>query len=90
MTQDLCPVCAVSPSDFAGHMEAAGCRAEVVTLNPNRLEDILGDVRRVGEATDRVKEAEMLVAELSGRIEAVRQASRGGRREAAGALPRVA
>ena len=41
VTQDLCPVCAVSPSDFAGHMEAAGCRAEVVTLNPNRLEDIL-------------------------------------------------
>jgi iron complex transport system substrate-binding protein len=39
------------------------------------LEDILGDVRRVGEATDRVKEAEMLVDELSSRIESVRVAS---------------
>ena len=75
VTQDLCPVCAVSPSDFAGHMDATGCRAEMVTLNPNRLEDILGDVRRVGGATDRVKEAETLVAELSGRIDAVRRAT---------------
>jgi iron complex transport system substrate-binding protein len=75
VTQDLCPVCAVSPSDFAGHMDAAGCRAEVVTLNPNRLEDILGDLRRVGEATDRIDEAEILVADLSGRVEAVREAT---------------
>jgi iron complex transport system substrate-binding protein len=77
VTQDLCPVCAVSPSDFTAHMEAAGCPAEVVTLNPNRLEDILGDVRRVAEATDRVRQADMLVEELSGRIEVVREAAAG-------------
>ena len=29
VTQDLCPVCAVSPSDFAGHMESAGCTAKL-------------------------------------------------------------
>jgi iron complex transport system substrate-binding protein len=74
ITQDLCPVCAVSPSDFAGHMESAGCRAEVLTLNPNRLEDILGDVRRVGRATERSNEADQLVEHLSDRIEVARQA----------------
>jgi iron complex transport system substrate-binding protein len=74
VTQDLCPVCAVSPSDFAGHIEAAGCPAEVVCLNPKRLEDVLGDVRRVGEATGRVAEAEQLQAELSERVQAVRTA----------------
>jgi iron complex transport system substrate-binding protein len=75
VTQDLCPVCAVSPSDFAGHMQAAECRAEVLTLNPNRLEDILGDIRSVGRATARAKEAEALVEELSRRIEALREAT---------------
>ena len=74
VTQDLCPVCAVSPSDFGRHMEAAGCRAEVLTLNPNRLRDILDDIRRVGEATSRMAEAEALVAELSERIDRVRDA----------------
>jgi iron complex transport system substrate-binding protein len=74
VTQDLCPVCAVSPSDFAGHMEAAGCRAEVVTLNPKRLADVLDDVRRVGQATGRVDEAGKLQAALFGRVEAVREA----------------
>jgi iron complex transport system substrate-binding protein len=74
VTQDLCPVCAVSPSDFAGHMEAAGCRAEVVTLNPKRLADVLEDVRRVGEATGRVDEAGKLQAALSGRVQQVREA----------------
>lgn len=72
ITQDLCPVCAVSPSDFAGHMESAGCRAEVVCLNPNRLEDILEDVGRIGQATERVGEANVLAGALSARISAVR------------------
>lgn len=75
VTQDLCPVCAVSPSDFAGHLESAGCRAQVVCLNPNRLEDILGDIRRIGEAADRAGEAERWADELEARIDAVRVAT---------------
>jgi iron complex transport system substrate-binding protein len=84
VTQDLCPVCAVSPSDFAGHMEAAGCRAEVVTLNPKRLADVLDDVRRVGEATGRVNEAEKLQAALFARVQQVRAAV-----DAAAERPRI-
>jgi iron complex transport system substrate-binding protein len=74
VTQDLCPVCAVSPSDFAGHMESAGCSAEIVTLNPKRLIDVLEDVGRVGEATRRVEEADSLRARLFERVQAVRNA----------------
>jgi iron complex transport system substrate-binding protein len=74
VTQDLCPVCAVSPSDFAGHMEAAGCRAQVVTLNPKRLADVLDDVRRLGEATGRVDAAAKLQAALFERMQLVREA----------------
>jgi iron complex transport system substrate-binding protein len=84
VTQDLCPVCAVSPSDFASHMEVAGCHAEVVCLNPDRLEDILDDVRRIGNATGRVNEANRLIEQLSARIDAVRDSVNG-----AGERPRV-
>ncbi|MBI1886020.1 MAG: cobalamin-binding protein [Chloroflexi bacterium] len=80
VTQDLCPVCAVSPSDFAGHLESTGCRAEVVCLNPHRLEDVLDDVRSVGAAADRAEEAERVVAGLRERIEAVKTALEGARR----------
>jgi len=84
VTQDLCPVCAVSPSDFARHMESTGCRAEVLSLNPNRLGDILDDVRRIGAATSRTVEAEALVRELSGGIDGVRESIGGD-----GERPRV-
>ena len=42
VTQDLCPVCAISPSDFAGHLEVSGCQARVICLNPNLLADVAG------------------------------------------------
>ncbi len=71
VTQDLCPVCAVSPSDFAGHMEVAGCSAKVVCLNPHRLDDVLDSVIQVGEATGRLSAAEGLVKSLRERVDAV-------------------
>jgi len=74
ITQDLCPVCAVSPSDFAGHMDATGCQAEVLCLNPKRLLDILDDIRRIGDATGRKNEAEELNHSLSARMDCVFQA----------------
>jgi len=74
VTQDLCPVCAVSPSDLGKHMESAGCKAEVLSLNPKQLADILGDIRRIGKATSMTAEAGALVGELSERIERLRDA----------------
>ena len=53
VTQDLCPVCAVSPSDFAGYLEEAGCKTRLVTPNPNTLNDVLESVRVGGDARGR-------------------------------------
>jgi len=80
VTQDLCPVCAVSPSDFAGHMETAGCSARVITLNPNRICDILENVVEVGEATGRLREAHALIESLQLRIDTVSRVTRGAAR----------
>jgi iron complex transport system substrate-binding protein len=80
VTQDLCPVCAVSPSDFSGHLEASGCRAGIVTLNPNLLEDVLENVMQVGEATGRQARAKDFVRSLRRRIDEVRAAVEGAPR----------
>ncbi|HEY8767258.1 MAG TPA: cobalamin-binding protein [Dehalococcoidia bacterium] len=77
VTQDLCPVCAVSPSDFAGHIAASGCSPRIVTLNPNTIEDVLASITQVGEATGREAEAKTLVASLRARLDAVRRATAG-------------
>jgi iron complex transport system substrate-binding protein len=80
VTQDLCPVCAVSPSDFAAHMEAASCSARVVTLNPHLLNDVLDNILEAGRATGRLAQAQALVERLDARIEGVREAVAGAPR----------
>lgn len=77
VTQDLCPVCAVSPSDFEGHMKDAGCDADVVCLNPHLLDGVIEDVLTVGRATGREKQAREYAESLRERIEAVRRATDG-------------
>lgn len=72
VTQDLCPVCAVSPPDFAGHL--GSCGFSILTLNPHTLDDILQTITSVGQATGCETEAEAYVQMLRERIEAVRQA----------------
>jgi iron complex transport system substrate-binding protein len=76
VTQDLCPVCAVSPSDFAAHITEPGC-PKIVTLNPNTLDDVLGTIIQVGEATGREENAREYVASLRARLDAVRAAVAG-------------
>jgi iron complex transport system substrate-binding protein len=74
VTQDLCPVCAVSPSDFASFMQQAGCKARLVTLNPKTLHDVIESVAIVGEALGRGAEAAVLMSSLRSRLNAVREA----------------
>jgi iron complex transport system substrate-binding protein len=68
LTQDLCRVCAL-PS---GHIEDAlgylGCQAEVLSLDPHSLDDVLNSIVAVGRATGAAERAERLVAELRARL----------------------
>jgi iron complex transport system substrate-binding protein len=84
LTQDLCRVCAL-PS---GHVEDAlgylGCRAEVLTLDPRSLDEVLDSILAVGQAAGVPDRAERLAGELRARL--ARTAARvAGRRR-----PRVA
>jgi iron complex transport system substrate-binding protein len=84
LTQDLCRVCAL-PS---GHVEEAldylGCQAEVLSLDPHSLDEVLDSILAVGQRTGVPDRAARLVGELRARL--TRTAARvAGRRP-----PRVA
>jgi iron complex transport system substrate-binding protein len=70
LTQIQCEVCAVSRKDVEeATCEWLGARPRIVSLNPNRLEDLWEDIRRVAGALDAPARGEALVRELRGRME---------------------
>ena len=61
-TQTQCEVCAVSERDVMQAIEQlTGLSPRVVSLAPYRLKDVWDDVLRVGQAVERVEEAQRLV-----------------------------
>ncbi|MFQ5904589.1 MAG: ABC transporter substrate-binding protein [Candidatus Binatia bacterium] len=85
LTQELCDVCAVDYQEVLQVVNNLPKKPKIVSLTPSLLSDVLHDIRLVGEATEKTREAEALVAHLRGRIERVReQTSRSDQR------PRVA
>ena len=77
VTQELCPVCAVSTEQVDGAVRPLPRCPEVVSLDPRTLEDVFADIRRIGEITGRREEAAELLAALERRLEAVRAAVAG-------------
>ncbi len=71
ITQDLCAVCAVDVSEVDDAMTYLGCRAEVVTLDPMTLDEVIDSVTVVGAATHTEERAAEIVAECRGRLAAV-------------------
>jgi iron complex transport system substrate-binding protein len=64
VTQDLCHVCAATPDDLGAALAHLERQLRVVTLNPHSLADVCADIRAVGEATGRAKQANAVVAEF--------------------------
>jgi iron complex transport system substrate-binding protein len=73
LAQDLCRVCAVPSGDVQAALEVIGCSARVLSLDPNRLEDVIQCIGAVGGATGTADRAEVLMATLRRRIAAVRR-----------------
>lgn len=69
LTQIQCEVCAVSLRDVEAAM-ARGMkgRPKIVSLQPDSLEEIWNDIRRVAGALDIPRRGEELIAELKGRM----------------------
>jgi iron complex transport system substrate-binding protein len=72
VTQDLCAVCAVDVTEVRDALDFLACRAEVLTIDPYDLAEVLESVRVLGAATGRTARADALVRELSDRLDLVR------------------
>ena len=68
VTQDLCDVCAPSGLDLRQMIEALPERPEVLSLTPRSLDEIFENIRSLGQATGRLREAEALIAERRDRL----------------------
>jgi iron complex transport system substrate-binding protein len=71
VTQDLCHVCTASPDDLGAALARFSNPPRVLSLTPHTLADVWEDIRRVGEATHRAREAQSLAIALEQRISAI-------------------
>src|SRR5271155_4251407 len=71
LTQDLCAVCAVPSGHVNDALELLGCRAEVLSMDPSSLGEVLDCVVRVGAVTGTETRARAVVDNLHARLAAV-------------------
>ncbi len=84
LTQDLCRVCALPTNHVEDALDYLGCRAEVISLDPHTLDDVLDSITIVGKRLGVEQRADELVTGLRLRLDAVAS------RVAAQPRPRVA
>ena len=84
LTQDLCRVCALPSGHVEDALDHLGCRADVLSLDPHTLEEVIDTFRAVGERAGVADRANELVTRLRARLDRVAGAVAGRPR------PRVA
>jgi iron complex transport system substrate-binding protein len=77
VTQDLCAVCAVDVSVVVEALSYLGCSADVITIDPHNIGEVLNSLIVIGERTGHLIEAESVVDRLRARLDVVRHAVTG-------------
>jgi iron complex transport system substrate-binding protein len=77
LSQDLCAVCAVPSGMVNEALEVLGCQAEVLSLDPSSLSEVLDCVIEVGRVTGTESVAHEVVDDLASRLEHVEKAVAG-------------
>lgn len=80
LTQTQCAVCAVTPRDLEQALRTwIGAQPAMVSLEPNNLDDVWNDIRRVAKALGVPDRAEKLIVSLIKRLAAIREEARTAR-----------
>jgi iron complex transport system substrate-binding protein len=85
ITQDLCHVCAASPDDLASALAKMPKQPRILTLQPHTLADVWNDIRRIGDATGKSREADVFAQRQEQKVAVIRE-----KVSAAPSRPRVA
>jgi len=71
LTQDLCRVCALPSGQVTDALDYLGCHADVLTLDPHSLDEVLDSIAAVGQRAGVPERAAALVAGLRARLATV-------------------
>lgn len=71
VTQDLCAVCAVDVTKVDDAIEYLGCSADILTLDPMTLAEVIDSVRLIGDRTGTSDRALTIMAECGARLATV-------------------
>lgn len=71
VTQDLCAVCAVDVSEVDDALTYLACTADVLTLDPMSIDQVLESIEAAGARTGTAARAERLVGQLRARLDRV-------------------
>ncbi|TAL10468.1 MAG: cobalamin-binding protein [Nitrospirae bacterium] len=71
ITQSLCDVCAVTPTEVQRAIAGLAQKPRILSLDPTNLEGVLHDIEAIGSATGRDEQARHLVQSLRDRIAGV-------------------
>lgn len=71
LTQDLCRVCALPAGQVEQALNYLGCHADVVSLNPHTLDEVLTSILLVGDRCGTAERAGALVTQLRTRLDTV-------------------
>jgi iron complex transport system substrate-binding protein len=80
LTQDLCRVCALPSGQVEDALGYLGCQADVLSLDPHSLDEMLDSILAVGQRTGVPERATRLVGELRARLARTAAAVAGRRR----------
>lgn len=72
VAQQLCDVCAVSIDDVRAIAEKMESKPKVISLDPTTIGEVLGDIRKIAQATDEKDLGVDLVQQLADRIDDVK------------------
>jgi len=86
LTQDLCRVCALPSGQVEDALGYLGCQADVLSLDPHSLEEVLDSILAVGQRTGVPERATRLVGELRARLARTAAAVAGRRRPKAAVI----
>jgi iron complex transport system substrate-binding protein len=84
LTQDLCRVCALPSGHVSDALDYLGCRADVLSLDPHTLDEVLETILAVGARIGVPQRAERLVTDLRARMATVSAAVAGRPRRRVG------
>jgi iron complex transport system substrate-binding protein len=86
VTQELCPVCAVSYDEVLGVAKKLDPCPAVIALDPKTFGETMGDIRTIAQATGCQEAALDLVARQRARVDRVKIAVKGTRRRSVVAI----